>query len=377
MSDKPRVFLTSSVFSDKEIGANEKISEEIRTEIQKLWNKVESISNLKIFDKRFPTDEEIKANIKDFKPNIIGCHLSHSITTEMLENPEIFAISTSTAGFNHIKRLPEDNILITHTPGVLHETVADYTVALIMANLRNIIDLHNHVWNENWTAKDKWDLDQSLSSIIRNKVVGIIGLGEIGKEVVRYLYPWGIRILYYDINRSSEFETEFTSIEFKENLEDLFKEADIVSIHVPLNAHTHNLISRDLLKSMKKSALLVNTARGPILDVDALLDLLENKEIQIDIALDVFPIEPIDLKTLERLKKIKQEQPEIRMILMPHNASADADTRGRMVIIFLEDIIKIIESNGPEDLKDVRIIPEHRKQLSDKKWRIHNHWESK
>ena len=377
MSHKPRVLLTSRVFGPEEIGANEKISKEIRIQIKNLWESLTSLADLTIFNGRFPDDDQIKALIKSSNPNIIGCHLSHNLTSEMLENPDIFALSTSTAGFNHINRCPEDDILITHTPGVLHDTVADYSVALIMANLRNIIDLHNYVWNESWTTKDKWDLDQSLSSIIKNKILGIVGLGEIGKEIVRHLYPWGIKILYYDINRNVEFEDKFKNIEFKENLQELFKEADIISINVPLNAHTENLISWDLLKLMKKGSLLINTARGPILDINALLDLLEQRVIQINIALDVFPIEPLDPNTLERLRKIKQEIPEIRMILMPHNASADADTRGKMVIIFLEDIIKIIESSGPEDLDGVRIIPEHRKQLSEKKWRIHKYWESK
>ena len=72
----------------------------------------------------------------------------------------------------------EDDIIITHTPGVLHNTVADFTVALIMSNLRNIVDLHNYVWNGNWSSEDKWDLDQELSSVINNKTLGIVGLGE-------------------------------------------------------------------------------------------------------------------------------------------------------------------------------------------------------
>ncbi|MFX1555197.1 MAG: 2-hydroxyacid dehydrogenase [Promethearchaeota archaeon] len=377
MTYRPKVFFTSNVFSSEEIGSNKKISENFRIKIKELWQQLEQISELKIFNGRFPSENQIKNEVKNFNPDIIGCHLSHTISSEILKNSKIFAISTSTAGYNHIRRTEEDDILITHTPGILHKTVADYTIALIMANLRNLIDLHNYVWDNQWTPDDKWDLDQSLSSVITDKILGIVGLGEIGKEIVKKLYQWGIKILYYDIRQMIEFEKDYPLIEFKENIEDIFQESDIVSLHIPLNEHTKNLINRDLLKLMKKEVLLINTARGGILDLDTLIEMLEHKEVQINIAFDVFPIEPVKLKTLNRLKNIKKNQPNLRMILIPHNASADANTRGKMTVIFLQDIINIIKSSSIEDLIDVHIIPEHKKQLTEKKWRIFNYWEKK
>ncbi len=377
MTYKPKVFLTSNVFSDEEIGSNELISESIRKEIRNLWQELNQKSEVKVFSGRFPSDDQINKSVENFKPDIIGCHLSHSLISETLEKSNIFAVSTSTAGYNHIQRTEKDDIIITHTPGVLHETVADYTIAIIMANLRNLVDLHNYIWDDQWTPDDKWDLDQSLSSLITSKVVGIVGLGEIGKELIRRLYPWGIKILYFDIKQMNDFEQGFPSLEFKEHLEDVFRESDIVTIHVPLNKHTEKMVNRDLLKLMKKNALLVNTARGSVLDLESLLDLLETNEIRINLAFDVFPIEPLDNKTIERFKKIKQKRPEIRIILIPHNASADADTRGKMNILFLQDIIKIIKSSSLEDLNEVHIIPEHRKQLKDKDWRIVNYWGKK
>ncbi len=377
MYHKPKVYLTSNVFSEEKIGSNEKISEQVRRSIKNLWQKLNLISELKIFNGRFPSDDQIKKDIKIFKPEILGCHLSHIISSEVLENSRIYAISTSTAGYNHIHKSEKDDILITHTPGILHETVADYTIALIMANLRNLIDLHNYIWNGEWTLNDKWDLDQSLSSVISNKVLGIVGLGEIGKEIVKKLYSWGVRIIYYDIKQMRGFENDFPLLEFREDLTDIFKESDIISLHIPLNKQTNKLINRDLLKLMKKSALLVNTSRGPVVDFDTLLNMLEKKEIQINLAFDVFPLEPIDDKTLKRLKDIKRNQPQIRVILIPHNASADANTRGKMNVIFLNNIIKIIESNSLNDLSEVKIIPEHKNQLKEKQWKIFNYWEKK
>ncbi|MHA1277577.1 MAG: NAD(P)-dependent oxidoreductase [Candidatus Helarchaeota archaeon] len=374
MTFKPKIYFTSNVFSPEQIGSNEKISPEIRKKISSLWQELNEIAELKVFDGRFPTNEQLKSEFKEFRPNFIGCHLSHPITLEMIKNLELYAISTSTAGFNHIERSEIDDILLTHTPGVLHKTVADYTIAVIMANLRNLIDLHQYVWNGHWTSKDKWDLDQSLCSTIDKKIVGIVGLGEIGKELVKRVYPWGLRILYHDLQQQKDFEREFPNIEFKANLEDIFKQADIVSIHVPLNKHTEKMVNRNLLMLMKKDALLVNTARGPIVDMEALLDLLEKKEIQVNISFDVFPIEPIDENTLIRLKNIKKKRPEIRMVLIPHNASADADTRGKMDVIFLEDLINLARSKKLEDLERVHLIPQHRRELKERKWKIEEYW---
>jgi len=374
MAYKPKLYLTSNVFSEKEIGSNEKISQELRNDIKDLWQELDKLSELKVFNGRFPSEEQLQKEVEEFNPDILGCHLSHQISSEVLENSRIFAVSTSTVGFNHIQRTQKDNILITHTPGVLHETVADYTIAIIMANLRNLIDLHNYIWNNQWTATDKWDLDKSLSSVITNKILGIVGLGEIGKELVKKLYGWGVKILYYDIKQMKDFEEKYPLIEFKENIEDIFRESDIVSLHIPLNKYTEKLVSRSLLILMKRNALLVNTARGGVLDLEVLLDMLENNEIKINIALDVYPIEPVDMKTLKRLKKIKKAQPEMRIILIPHNASADANTRGKMNFIFLKDMINIIKSTSIEDLNEINIIPEHKKQLKDKQWRIFNYW---
>lgn len=377
MTHIPKVYFTSNVFSVKEIGSNEKISEKNRQIIKKLWQKLEKISKIQNFSGRFPSEDQIKKEVEIFKPDILGCHLSHLISSGILKNSNIFALSTSTAGYNHIQRTEEDDILITHTPGVLHEAVADYSVAIIMASLRNLIDLHNYVWNNQWTPDDKWDLDQSLSSVITDKIFGIVGLGEIGKELVKKLYPWDVKIIYHDTKQMKEFEKDYPFIEFKENIEDIFRESDIVSLHIPLNKNTEKLVNRDLLALMKEDTLLINAARGGVLDLDALLDMLEQEEIQINIALDVFPVEPIDSKTLVRLKNIKINQPNIRMILIPHNASADANTRAKMVILFLEDIIKIIKSSSIKDLKEIHIISEHKNQLTEKKWRIYNYWEKK
>ena len=374
MIEKPKVFFTSNVFTPEEIGEEKGINQDIRESIRSLWYQLKQIADVKAFNGRFPDLDEIEAYIDNFKPLILGCHLSHDIPAELLEKSNLFAVSTATVGYNHIQRPKDNNILITHTPGVLYEAVADYTIALIMSNLRNVIDLHNYVWNGKWSPLDKWDMDQNLSTSFSNKVLGLVGLGEIGSEVAKKLQNFGVKILYYDIVQRVKLENLLPNLEYVPDLRDLFIKADIISLHIPLNTETENLIDRNLLKLMKRNSLLVNTARGKVLNLEDFLDLLEHQEIFINFAFDVYPQEPIDKKILKRIKAIKKSQPEINIILMPHNASADANTRGKMVILFLEDIIKLLQSKSLKDLEEVHIIPEQRNRLQEINWRIKTYW---
>ena len=111
---------------------------------------------------------------------------------------------------------------------------------------------------------------------------------------------------------------------------------------------------------MKKGALLVNTARGPIVNFEALLLLLESNEISINLAFDVFENEPLDEDILHRFHLVHKDHPELKFIFIPHNASADADTRAQMAIMFLSDIIALATSTSGEDLKSIRMIPEQK-----------------
>jgi glyoxylate reductase len=374
MLGKPKVFFASNVFTANEIGNNKSISQDIRDSIKKLWSLLKKIAEIEIYDGRFPNKIEIETCIDQYNPIILGCHLSHTISANLLEKSNLIAICTATAGYNHIEQPENNKVLITHTPGVLYEAVADYTIALIMSSLRNLISLHNSVWNGNWTPSEKWDIDQKLSKSLKNQILGIVGLGEIGSEVAKKLQNFDIRVLYHDIQRREQLEHILPHLEFVSNLKELFAEADIISLHIPLNKNTENLIDRKLLKLMKHGSLLVNTARGKILNINHFLDLLEGKEIAVNFAFDVYPEEPINKEILKRIKAIKKSQPDLRMILMPHNASADANTRGRMVILFLEDIIKLLQSKGIQDLKDVHIIPEQSIKLQEINWRIKGYW---
>jgi glyoxylate reductase len=153
-----------------------------------------------------------------------------------------------------------------------------------------------------------------------------------------------------------------------------------VSLHIPLLDATHHIINESLLKLMKKGSLLVNTARGPILNFNDLLRLLETAEISVNLAFDVYENEPLEEKTLRRFQKIAEKNPQLKFIFIPHNASADADTRAQMAIMLLEDIISLANSSSAADLNGIRLIPESKNSLFSSKengLKISLHWDKK
>jgi lactate dehydrogenase-like 2-hydroxyacid dehydrogenase len=352
---KPKVYLATPVFT--EIAKNRKVSEGIREKIHNIWEKLNEVAEVRVSNERFPSEKEMKSLMINWGANIVGCHLSHPISEELQKNENLYAVCTSTAGYNHIKMV--NGVLYTHTPGILHKTVADFTITIIMANLRNTVGLHNFVWNEQWKAGQKWDLDENLSSTMDNLTVGIVGLGEIGREIIKRIGPWGMKIEYYDILQNTEFESLYKNLSFEPNLENIFKNSDIVSLHMPLNDKTKHSIDKNLLKLMKPYALLVNTARGGVLNTNDLLELLESGK-KINCSFDVYENEPLDDETLIRFKKVAEKDPELRFVFIPHNASADADTRGEMAYMILKDIYDIVCSNGAKDLINVHLIPEQK-----------------
>ncbi len=369
---KAHVYLTSPVF--REMADNQKVSESLRHEITRYFNLLAESADITESETRFPDAETIKSSVERTKADFIGCHLSHDLSKATLDLPSLKGVATSTAGYNHIA--DTDGVLITNTPSVLDKATADYTIAAILNNLRSITDLHNYVCNGNWEKGQKWDLDNNLGNSIDNLTLGIVGMGEIGREVVRRLAPWGVNIIYHSRTRKSEFEEEYPDLQYIESAERLFEAADIISLHVLLNEDTHHLVNENLLKKMKPGSLLVNTARGEVIDFEALLRLLKTGEIHINLALDVFDPEPLSPNSLDDLKDIMADDRGLKFTLLPHNASADADTRAKMAIMMLKDLLQMVQSECLKDIKPLNLIPPLKNisstQISD--YRIHAWW---
>ncbi|MBU4353273.1 D-glycerate dehydrogenase, partial [Patescibacteria group bacterium] len=264
--------------------------------------------------------EELLNALKQKPYDAVLCLLTDKIDKEVfgaVPTAKIFA--NYAVGFDNINLADakEKNVMVANTPGVLTETVAEHTFALMLAISHRISEADRFTRGGNYKG---WAPMLLLGANLAGKTLGIVGLGRIGSTVAGYaVRGFGAKIIYYDVNRNEQFEKEFHA-EYRENVDDVLKEADFISIHVPLLESTRHLINKERLAMMKPTAYLVNTSRGPVIDEQALVEALKNKIIK-GAALDVFENEPSLAPGLAELENV---------ILTPHIASATEETRSKM-----------------------------------------------
>ncbi len=226
------------------------------------------------------------------------------------------------------------NIILTNTPEVLSETVAEHTFALLLAIAHRIVESDQYFRDGKYTG---WAPLLLLGQDVSHKTLGVVGLGRIGSLVAKHAHKgFEMKVLYYDIKRNEDFEKEFNA-QFRENVEDILKESDFVSLHVPLLPSTKHLMNEERLKMMKKSAYLINTSRGPVIDENALVKALKEGWIR-GAALDVYENEPKSALGLTDLPNA---------ILTPHTASATEETRSQMSILAAKNIIAVLGGKPP------------------------------
>lgn len=230
----------------------------------------------------------------------------------------------------------EKGILVTNTPGVLTEATADLTWALILAVARRIPQADRFTREGRFQG---WALDLFLGQEITGQKLGIIGLGRIGKAVARRALGFGLQIYYYDPNRLSEEKEKELQVTYLP-LDDLLKTADIITLHASLNPSTYHLINREKLALMKKTAILINVARGPIVDEVALAEALKNGQIW-GAGLDVYEREPEIEKALLSLDNV---------VLLPHIGSATRKTRLEMAMTAVRNLIQGLSGQRPDNL---------------------------
>jgi glyoxylate reductase len=231
------------------------------------------------------------------------------------------------------------NIIVTNTPSPeISESVAEHTFALLLSLAHRIPEA------DRFTRAGKyhgWDPHLLLGRDIAGLVLGLVGLGRIGKMVARHASAFDMRVLYNDVNRDEEFEKKF-SARFMP-LQKLLSQSDIVSLHVPLLPSTRHLITTPQLRLMKKDALLINTARGPIVDEKAVLKALYQKKLG-GFALDVYECEPaIDCDHTDQYELRKLSN----VIMTPHTASATVRTRDAMARLAASNIIDVLAGQTP------------------------------
>lgn len=264
------------------------------------------------------------------------CTITETIDEEIISHAEnLKIISNMAVGYNHInvEFANQKGIIVTNTPRVLTETTADLTFALLMATARRVVEASDYLRNGEWKT---WSPMQLIGKDIYGATIGIIGMGRIGQALARRAKGFGMKLLYYNRSRKMDAEQEL-GMEYCD-LDSLLEASDYVSILIPYSPEVHYLIGDRELKRMKKSAILINTARGGIVDEQALYRALKNGEIWAA-GLDVFEKEPVDMDSpLLTLPNI---------VTLPHIGSASEATRIRMADMAAENLIQVLQGGMP------------------------------
>jgi glyoxylate reductase len=281
--------------------------------------------------------------------------LSDRIDAEVFDAArKLKIVSQLAVGFDNIdlSEATRRGIYVTNTPEVLTDTTADFAWALLMAVARRVVEADKYVRTGQW--KVAWHPDMMTGRDIHGATIGIVGAGRIGYAMAKRAKGFDMEILFYDVIPRPEMEKDFAAKSM--DLDNLLKEADFVSIHVPLMKETHHLINEQRLKLMKKTAYLVNNSRGPVVDEKALFKALKEGWIA-GAGLDVFEQEPTPVNnSLIKLDNI---------VVAPHISSASFETRSKMAEMVADNLVAFFEGRKPPNLvnQDVLKVRPLSKQL--------------
>ena len=279
------------------------------------------------------TYEELTEKVKG--KDAVLCMLSNKIDAALMDSePKVKIFANYAVGYNnlHVEDGKGRGVYLSNTPGVLTDATADLAWALLFSVARRVVPAHA------FTSEGKfvgWEPKMYLGKDIYGKKLGIVGAGRIGQAFAKRSKGFDMEILYYNRTRKPEFEKE-TGAKYV-TMEELLQESDYVSLHTPLTQETKHLIDADALKMMKSSAILINTARGPVIDEKALVKALEEGEIW-GAGLDVYEQEPILEAELMKMDNV---------VILPHIGSATEETRDAMVKLAVDNIVAVLEGNEP------------------------------
>jgi len=258
------------------------------------------------------------------------------VSEDLLEHaPRLRVIANVGVGYDNIDvaACTRRRILVTNTPDVLTETTADLSFALLMAVARRVVECDRFVREGHWHY---WQWKYLWGADIFGKTLGVYGLGRIGKAVARRARGFSMRVLYYDIVRPSPALEQELGAQFVDR-ETLLREADFLTLHVPLTPDTHHLISSREFAMLKPTAFLINAARGKVVEEAALVEALQSRRIA-GAGLDVFEYEPQVQPALLALPNV---------VLTPHVGSASAETRLAMAMLAAENLLAGLEGRRP------------------------------
>jgi lactate dehydrogenase-like 2-hydroxyacid dehydrogenase len=260
----------------------------------------------------------------------ILCLGNDRVDATLLEaaGPSLRIVSLASMGFDAVDQqaAAAQGIVVTHTPGVLAETTADLTFSLILMARRRLGSARDSLHAGEW---DVFRMDDFLGLDVHGATLGLIGYGQIGRAVAQRAGGFGMRVLRHD-----PFAAADDGLSSPVDLQTLFAESDIVSLHVPLTPETRHLIGAEELRAMKTTATLVNTSRGGVVDEVALLEALRNAEIH-SAGLDVFHHEP-------RGEEVADLVGQSRLVALPHVGSATEGTRAAMVDLAVDNMLDVL-----------------------------------
>lgn len=244
-------------------------------------------------------------------------------------------IANYAVGFNNIdiEYAKSKGIVVTNTPDVLTDATAEIAVSLVLACARRIPESDKFIRDGKFKG---WEPDLLKGVQLSNKTFGLVGCGRIGQATARRIKGFGCKIIYYNRTKKDEFENEIGAK--KVSLNTLMKRADIVSIHLPLNSDTHQLLNKEKLDLLKSNAILVNTARGEIIDEKYLIKLLKKNKIN-SAGFDVYENEPKINPELLTLQNV---------VLLPHIGSATVETRDEMAKLTAINVINVLHGKRPK-----------------------------
>ena len=288
---------------------------------------------------RAATKDEMLAGVKGI--DALLSILTDKVDADVMDVglPTLKIIANFAVGFDNIaiEDAKKRNIMVTNTPGVLTETVAEHSFTLMLSVAHRIAESDKFAREGRYKA---WGPELLLGTNISGKTLGIIGLGRIGSRVAHHAVGgFDMKIIYTDPKRNEQFEKEYGAV-YADSIDNLLPQCDFVSIHVPMTEENRHLINEERLKKMKKTAYLINTSRGPIVDEKALAVALKDGIIA-GAALDVFEFEPEITPELKELSNV---------VMTPHTASATIETRSKMAEIAATNIIAALEGKTPSNL---------------------------
>jgi glyoxylate reductase len=283
---------------------------------------------------RAPTRAELIARCRG--KDALVCLLTEKVDAEVLAGaPTLKIVANVAVGFDNldVDAASAVGVVMSNTPGVLDDTTADLAFALLMATARRLAEGDRLMRAGGWGG---WGIMQLLGHDIHHAKLGIVGFGRIGRGVARRARGFEMRVSYYDAQRVAPEVEQDLGVTFVP-FDQLLRESDFISVHVPLLPQTHHLIDAAALRTMKKTAILVNTSRGPVVDEAALVDALKAGVIA-GAGLDVYENEPKLAPGLADLPNV---------VLLPHIGSASIATRGKMALIAAQNVVEFFAGRTP------------------------------